>query len=528
MSSDSIIAVRRRQHVRDVALSLSLANLYFLGVWLEILPYGYRTSFFRPGGPGMAHFVAGLFNVTALAALFWGASQLLRRHARLRRGVAAAGLLFPILLMPLKNLQTILAEHYEVFRVGTSSWISVALALVLIAFLFSRWARGRASMLRASLLCLGMLVPLHYGLAIWGAARAGMPSVTVKEHVPAPPAPAAGAAGRLVWIIFDEWDYRLTFDGRAPDLELPELDRFARTAVFADRAYPPAGRTLLSVPALLAGKLASAAFEDGQGKLMVHFDGEPAPSVWSGNHLPFREVAAQGGRSAVAGWYFPYCDVVDRSVASTSVEPNGPGGFPAKGEGFLAILVNQWRSLVETQRLSPFGQSLTTIHHRESVELVLARARAAAMDPQYQFVFLHLPIPHPPYFYDRRSGAFSLIGSAESRYLDSLALADLTLGTIRAGMERAGVWDGSTILLSSDHWDRLAAAVDGRLDHRIPFMLKLPGQTRGLAFHEPFNTVLSRGLLFAIQRGEVREPEQAAQWLSLHRRGLAESPYNAD
>jgi arylsulfatase A-like enzyme len=120
------------------------------------------------------------------------------------------------------------------------------------------------------------------------------------------------------------------------------------------------------------------------------------------------------------------------------------------------------------------------------------------------------------------------VGSSEFRYLDSLALADRALGRIRAKMEQSGVWDDTTILLSSDHWCRTALSIDGKLDHRVPFLLKLPRQTRALALREPFNTVLSRELLFSVLRGDLRRPEEVAAWLKAHRGTLTESPYNAN
>ena len=156
-------------------------------------------------------------------------------------------------------------------------------------------------------------------------------------------------------------------------------------------------------------------------------------------------------------------------------------------------------------------------------------------------VVIHLPIPHPIGIYDRSAQAFSL--HARSGYLDNLALADRTLGELRRAMEQVGLWDNTTVLVTSDHWLRLERVWrDHRLwkppvtvggsdglprgdkDHRVPFILKLASQRTALGYEPPFNSVLSRDLSLAILRGEVSGPEGVAEWLDRHRT-IGESPY---
>src|SRR2546423_46880 len=58
---------------------------------------------------------------------------------------------------------------------------------------------------------------------------------------PAPRAQPARSLRRVVWLMFDELDQRITFEARPPGLELPELDRLRRESLYADAARPPAG-----------------------------------------------------------------------------------------------------------------------------------------------------------------------------------------------------------------------------------------------------------------------------------------------
>ena len=65
------------------------------------------------------------------------------------------------------------------------------------------------------------------------------------------------------------------------------------------------------------------------------------------------------------------------------------------------------------------------------------------------------------------------------------------------------------------------------MDHRIPFLLKLPRQHEQLTYKAGFNTVLTHDLVLALMRGEVSDPRGVAAWLDRNR-SLTDSPYNRD
>jgi len=83
-------------------------------------------------------------------------------------------------------------------------------------------------------------------------------------------------------------------------------------------------------------------------------------------------------------------------------------------------------------------------------------------------------------------------------------------------MEQAGVWDSTTVLFTSDHENRQAAALDGKSDTRIPYLLKLASQKTGIGVSERFNSVVTADLLLDVLRGEVVTPQDAAGWLRAH------------
>ena len=144
-------------------------------------------------------------------------------------------------------------------------------------------------------------------------------------------------------------------------------------------------------------------------------------------------------------------------------------------------------------------------------------------DPRFNLVVLHLPMPHEPGIFNRHTKQFSTNASAD--YLDNLVLVDQVLGQLRVAMERHGTWDSSAVLLTSDHplrahllkWDDEVSQVTGHKMHPyVPFLLKMPGQTKGLKWEEPMMSIVSQDLILSFLRGELREPQDAVDWLRNH------------
>jgi len=133
---------------------------------------------------------------------------------------------------------------------------------------------------------------------------------------------------------------------------------------------------------------------------------------------------------------------------------------------------------------------------------------------EIDFALLHFPVPHAPHVYNMKTGKFTRRNSPIAAYVDSLALTDRTFGELRRSMEASGVWQNTTVLVSSDHPYREAALVDGRSDPRIPFILKMAGKNQGYQFAKPFNTVNSKDLLLAILKGKVNTSQEVADWLT--------------
>ena len=85
-------------------------------------------------------------------------------------------------------------------------------------------------------------------------------------------------------------------------------------------------------------------------------------------------------------------------------------------------------------------------------------------------------------------------------------------------MTEAGVWDQTTVLVTSDHASSAASEIDGQDDPRVPFMLKLAGQTSAVSYEPVLPTVVTKPLLEAIIEGKVATSEDATAWLAEHSR----------
>ena len=408
-------------------------------------------------------------------------------------------------------------------------FLVVAGALVLFAT-FCCFHRQLVRMVSRTLVLLFPIVPFMLAEATWVVAR-GSPH-------PVSDAPTAGRSAvewrpggmpaevrpqRLVWIIFDEMDYRLAFE-TAAKTHLPEFSRLASQSLNAERAYPPGGRTMVSVPALLSGRLVTSSDAVGTSDLLVGYEGATGPVRWKTEQTLFDLEREKGWRVGVAGWFFPYSRVFGKDIEARqyqgwrlALNPNRP---------FPGMMADEFRILLEDKTQSLLGKSLVVMQHQRIIRETVEEAIRESANPALDLVFLHLPVPHDPFFYDAKTGQDAAPPRPVMGYFDHLQLGDHILGKIRQAMKDAGVAGKTTLLVSSDHWDRRADLIDGKLDHRIPFLVNFPGDAQGVRYPAPFNTILSRRLVTAIMKGEIRSAGEASRWIDREKGGLTESPYN--
>ena len=531
---------------RNVILALSLSNLCFFTAWREVLsPQGFSYLYYWKQYPGYAALEALVINATLLAVVFLLGFILLRRISS-PPGTKVAHVVFIVTLLRVLNniraqFDSFTTSHLRLLF-GRSGYVLIVIAVLsLLAFAIGRY--GTRSVARGGVLLLLIWAP--FGLiglaqAVWLARKYGPP--VTQQKIPAPELPGSGSGRRVVWLIFDELDQHLAFDARPEGFSLPEFDRFRSEALVASNAYPPAGHTSQSIPALLTGQLISQVQPTSPSELSLSIPSRNQNETWSSQADVFSDARSLGQNTALVGWCHPYCRVIGDRLTFCRWEP----GTQRIDSSKLSLKQNLVRQEIDLLRLIPFAYRIATKwfpeprrdysgEHLIDTQALMKEADNVIADKRYGLVFIHMSLPHPPYIFDRSAGEF--MSNPTGSYLDNLAAADRALGMFRQKMERAGIWDRTTVIISSDHWWRsdywrnrvfwseadLKFATQ-QLDHRVPFMIKLADQNTKTTFTTPFNTVLTRELIGEILRGNLTQSAQLEAWLNLHRT-IGESPY---
>ena len=535
--------------LRDAAIALSLANLCFVKVWSKLLSSA--NSYFVEFPIVYASIV---LNVLLLAALFWGALTLARRFTHALPLTLARWAFLLALLVALSgafSLVVAFSPYNLPVLIGRTDLSIVSIVLTgLAVFTLTRWRDPVVRNAPKFILALLPFVALTFAQSIWRLTTF-TPTVIAAAHksTSVSPAPRKVPATRVLWLIFDEMDQRMSFAERPASVKLPELDRLRSQALSATNAYPPAPLTYMSMPALITGRLVAKVTPVRADELMIDFAGEQQAVGWSVQPSIFSEARKSGFNTGLIGWCHPYCDVIGGDLTTCDVVKEEG----ASEVGLLSSMSSQAMGLISTvpmaqqlalpliQRVGFINKIVTRgerLKYLVRYRHVLKGTLKAATDPDLDLILVHSPAPHPPGIYNRATGDFSSDG--DRGYLDNLALVDRTVGQLRREMERAGTWDNTAVLISSDHWWRTemwgrgpfwtkedAEASGNKMDHRIPFVLKLAGQREAVTYDPAFNTVLTHDLLLALLRGEVSGPQNVVAWLDAHR-SIGDSPYNRD
>jgi len=368
------------------------------------------------------------------------------------------------------------------------------------------------------------------------------PAAAFEPRTPAKPVVSRAAGRRVVWLLFDELDQRLVFDLKEPKVDLPELDRLRSESFVATQAEQTAGWTTLAVPSLLSGRIFERAELMDASTLAVLPEGEKSAVSWRDEPNVFKRARTEGFNSALVGWHHPYCRVLGDELVKCVEVPSG--------ETTAALLRETSASEMGALRTLPFLFRLqrvnledmfrsgrpTTAAERDEYSQARQQQQyfqirdatyAAAADRGIDLLFAHFPAPHFFGIYNSRRRDFTLTPTLS--YVDNLALVDRTVRELRCVLERAGLWDSTTVILTSDHglrpdlwrghlgWteelDRLTGGVQTPL---VPCIIKPAGKHQGIVYERPFSTVVEGDLVLGALRGELATPEAMAAWLDRH------------
>jgi len=524
---------------KDFLVALSLANLLYTKIWDDTL-YNYSEW----GLSGAVSLIAVVLNVLLLTLIIWCAIGFVRNSSSSAVRVAGRAVFFILVILALNGVRAYFPD-LSVDRL--QEWFGkVGLALerlepfelifagMILGALFScACLRVRRYMISAAATILVILSPLAlilFGNGVWlwhkGALATSRP---LSRPLPA----KEEGKPRIVWVVFDELDYRLTFAERPAPLQLPEFDRLRSQSIDASRAVSPGDHTQESMPSLITGRLV-AAYEPIQLDEWLLTLGGGEKVGWSTLSNVFSLAREAGFNSGLAGWFLPYCRIIgnDLTACSSHLQRDRhrqmtlPEAMLDQAREVLPGVLPNLLINKKARRLRIYEKQTQLLAYRS----IMTNAKTLAVDRTLGLVLLHYPVPHPPGIYDRRRDEFSIEPGVN--YLDNLQLADRTMGELRQAMEEAGLWDKTIVLVTADHgwrpeiwktredWTPEEAALMASVptpDHRVPYLLKLAGQNHAHPYHQPFNTVVTHDLLLALLRGELASVDSVAEWLDQHR-----------
>ncbi len=471
--------------LRDFLISLSFANICLSNIWLRFF---YRSKFNMKYFPTANSFLALIINEILFTLGIWGCLQLIRRfNNKSVSRVVKICICLTVLSFLIALTNSFPVINKKVFNI---------VLLMIIAILLWRRVTFKATTVFILLLTPFALIILGQSVQkiFSGHHENDLPVVSRPIVNPNPNTP------RVLWLIFDEMDQRISFIDRPQNIMLPEFDRFKRQSLFAENAYPPAGSTIPSIPALIDGELISGARRLESDIIKVTFQGANQEVNWGSQPNIFTRAKKLGINTALIGEYIPYTRLIGHDLDYCT--------WSAYRYQYVSSKDTLWDNLA-TQVYS-FFHVLELYYQQQKIATreIFDGARKLAVDPRYGLVFIHFPVPHSPFIYKH-----AWWDQFPKGYAENLILSDHLLEKIRKDMETKGVWEGTNIIISSDHWFRDSKRFDGKVDHRIPFMVKLAGQEEAVVYPWEFNTVLTHDLVLEILSNKVTTSAELVRWL---------------
>jgi hypothetical protein len=299
---------------------------------------------------------------------------------------------------------------------------------------------------------------------------------------------------RVVWILFDELSYDQTFGHRAHDLALPNLDLLRSQSTLFTDVQPAGFKTAKVIPSLFTGRIVDDLNFRFNNKLLAHYADARGWHPLDGTGTVFDDAKQAGWRTAIAGWYNPYCTVYPKVLDSCYSSYDDPLIVDTgQGTGFWE---NVWRPLHQiateaysTPLATDQGCSFSITQRLKSYHSLQQQSLDLLDRDQADLIFLHLPIPHSPNIWNRLNGDY--IKTCGSSYLDNLALVDRSLGAIMAELQRSPRWKDTTLIVQGDHSWRIMLWKDQMgwtdeddqashdvFDPRPALLIHTPGQTQ--------------------------------------------------
>ncbi len=510
--------------MKSYTFSFSVINLFILPVWFEI--FGRRgVAFFNDGFvsnhmqiPAVESFdyAAGIIIILGLSLLLGTTLYLFKIYSKILHRWLVSGLVILLALhganiiriyfMPAFNRAAIIQLYEDAAFTTVFGGIVLALTGLTLVTKFMPFFR-RLVLIG---LPIGVVVLANAAAAIFAV---GENSLYLKERPMADTQSNRPKGFRVVWIIFDEFDYRLGFEKRPGGLDLKYFDEIGRRAFTASQAIPPGYGTFPSMPSLIMGDIvANAAFDGLDVKIQHHKSSDLITSSWRALPNIFSDLHDRGFNTMAIGQDFiPYCRSLGQHMAGCVEFSEKWPPAVTNAIQYIPNFVTRFLTFIPgvNRRVAP-QKFDTGWRYRK----FLQTTKSYIINPKYDLVFAHWAVPHTPYVYDRKTHKFVYSGEVPKFYFDNLALADVLLKETIDNILQSSVAAQTAVIISSDHhWRAAEEQWDGVADSRVPFIVMLPGLKIGQKFDGAFNTVLTKSLIEALIAGRIKTYQDISEFI---------------
>jgi hypothetical protein len=498
-----------KRKIKDGIVALSLANLCFGNAWFNIL-YDTSKGYFNKLPVQTPSLLALLTNIFWLSAAIWLGLRVWRNFQNRWLHFALHLAFLALALVPVDFVR-VQVFHILDFQVIAFFRQPVVIFCSVILLALAVWQHRRAA--KAASVLVAIFAPLAFmTLAKTGLLLFGVMHLQQADYEPVLPplVPVREGQPRVIWIIFDDTDYRVAFVNRPAGVQLPEFDRLRGESLFCVDARSPHNCTVSSMPALISGQRISAVAIANASDLNVRVADTGADTTWQKLPSVFAEARALGANTALVGWYHPYNRVLGKGL-NYCAWYSFPMFEPARAKTFAHAIWREIGCIPWAFHIRRIFIGVCQDGLRESLSL--------ATNKNYGLTLLHLPPPHTPGVYLPEQDKFTFWGMSKSvGYLRNLALADKELGQIRRAMETSGQWDKTWLIVSTDH--SLGGGIYGVLDTRVPFIVKPPGANEPITYSPTINTILTHDLILAVLQGKITSQRDLVPWLDEHGKPL--------
>lgn len=464
--------------MKVLLVSMSLAALSMTQLWLSLLagPAFHHTL------PSRIDYTSGLVLFVLLSLLIVFLFKLMQSANQSVRRIVGPCLLIVFLLSPLDCLRVNIGAVLS-SKISSSQYFKFSPILLLPILFFSpskSYPKFLICLLLASPFSAFVVCQLLFGIMTGG------PRERMGVNCQGPTNPQE-VVNRVVWIVFDELDYRLAFLERPRDVFLRNFDHLANESVNFSFALPPAQMTAISIPSLIDGHTYISSYPSSCSNLILRSE-DKSLSRWGSRENLFTDMQQGNHLSAAVGWFLPYTRIFSDKLHYSWWEPNSPQRYIGNGDDLLSTMRNH---------IKAFNPIFKREFHNQTLEACVQNTMQVVASEKYSLCFIHLPIPHlpstQPWRYNEPQGTVV-------NYFRNLIVADQVLGEVLSKLKGSSGFNKTTVIVSSDHHWRSSQQYDGKTDLRVPLIIRFPDQNYRVDIDRKFDTVETRYLIKDIIR----------------------------